>query len=394
MTERNTEDRSGGIGERIRNARKLSGLSQKELAQLSGVSLSWIRKLEQGEYNETRIETLRQLAAALGTPTTALMGPRPDTGADDTQDMWTPTREALLSPQPAAAPEPGSQRGLASAITAAVKLYHDNRYETLAQVLPALIGEARDAAPLLRSQAYQLAGSIMTQTRQREAARIALDQSVADAASTGEMLEAGTAVITQCWLMLTQGRFEEVRHLASDWSDRIEPRFSAATNRELSVWGWLLLRGSAAAVRDNRPDEADDMMRLAEAAAVAAGGERGSYKMYWTTFGVSTVRMKSAENAVVGGRPDVALKIARRVPSGLRPTSDNRNRHLLDVAEAHRQMKNYDESFDVLRQLRGEAPAWLAEQPMARTVLGRLVRRRRTPPPEMREMAGAIRLEL
>lgn len=77
---------------------------------------------------------------------------------------------------------------------------------------------------------------------------------------------------------------------------------------------------------------------------MAADGERGSYRMYWTAFGRSTVLMKHAENAVVDGRTDVALRIARQVPPGLRPTSDNRNRHLLDVAEAHRELKHYDDS--------------------------------------------------
>jgi len=382
------------IGARLREARKRKGLSQRELSQLSGVSLSWVRKLEQGEYAETRVETLRKLAVALEIPTTALMGPRPEVGDDGTDDLWLPVRETLLSPQAVTALETGTQRGLADAVTAAVRLYHDNRYDTLSRVLPSLINEAQDAAPLLRSQVYQLAGSIMVQTGQRDAARVALDRSVADASSTGEMLEAATAVITQCWLLLTERRFEDVRHLATEWADLVEPRFSAATTRELSVWGWLLLRGSAAAIRDNRPGEAAEMMRLANAAAVAAGGERGAYKMYWTTFGPATVTMKRVENAVIDGRPDVALRLARQVPAGLRPTSDNRNRHLLDVAESHFQLKHYDDSFGVLQQLRGEAPAWLAEQRMARTVLGNLIQRRRMLPAEMREMAGAVRLDL
>lgn len=382
------------IGARLRDARKLRGLTQRDLSRLSGVSLSWIRKLEQGEYEQTRIETLRKLAVVMEIPTTALLGSHPDPGAERSPGMWLPTRDALLSPASATVPEPATPRGLADAVTAAVKLYHDNRYEALSQVLPSLISEAEDAAPLLRSQVYQLAGSVMVQTRQRDAARVALDRSVDDAVATGDMLAAATAVITQCWLLLTEGRFEDVRHLAASWADQVEPKLSTATTRELSVWGWLLLRGSAAAIRDNRPGEAADMMRLASAAAAAAGGERGAYQMYWTTFGPATVTMKRAENAVVDGRPDVALRLARQVPPGLRPTSDNRNRHLLDVAEAHFELKNYDESFGVLQQLRGQAPAWLAEQHMARTVLEKLIQRRRTLPAEMRDMATAVRLDL
>lgn len=136
------------------------------------------------------------------------------------------------------------------------------------------------------------------------------------------------------------------------------------------------------------------MMRLAEAAAVATGRERGGYHAYWTTFGPATVAMKRVENAVVDGRPDVALRLARRVPPGLRPTSDNRNRHLLDVAAAHLELRHYDDAFGVLYGLSREAGPWLTEQRMARDLTGSLVSRRRTLTPDMRQLADAVRLPL
>lgn len=182
--------------------------------------------------------------------------------------------------------------------------------------------------------------------------------------------------------------------MAASWADRVEPRLSQATNPEISTWGWLLLRGSAAAIRDNRPDEAADMMRLAEAAAIAGGHERGGYRQYWTNFGPATVAMKRVENAVVDGRPDVALRLAARVRQGLRPTSDNRNRHLLDVAAASTELRRYDDAVGVLVQLHGEAGPWLAEQRMARDILGRIVHRRRTLTPDMRDLAEAIQVPL
>jgi transcriptional regulator with XRE-family HTH domain len=388
-------DRSTGIGDRLRSVRKRRGLSQAELAELSGVSLSLIRKLEQGERGDVRVETLRKLAAAMEVATTTLIGQPPEPVPEGQPDaIWVPSREAILHPQPGTAPEPVTDRGLSDALTAAVGLYHDNEYDRLALALPRLLTDAEDTSPLLRSRVYQLAGSVMVQTRQRDAAKVALDRSLADAQAAGDLLDAASAVITMCWLLLLERRFEEVRHLAAEWADRVEPRISAATTRELSVWGWLLLRGSAAAIRDNRPGEAADMMRLAQAAAVAAGREMGGYRMYWTTFGPSTVAMKRVENAVVDGRPDVALRLARQVPQGLRPTSDNRNRHLLDVSAAHLDMHHYDEALGVLDRLRHEAGPWLAEQGMARRLLAQIIDRRRTLTPEMRELAGAVRLEL
>jgi hypothetical protein len=218
---------------------------------------------------------------------------------------------------------------------------------------------------------------------------------MADAEITGSDLDAASTVITMCWLLLVEGQLEQVRNLAAGWADRIEPRLSSATIPEISAWGWLLLRGSAAAIRDNRPGEAADMMRLAEAAAVAAGPEsRGGYRMYWTTFGPATVAMKRTENAVVDGQPDMALRLAARIPEGLRPTSDNRNRHLLDVSAAHAQLRQYDEAVEVLKRLQAESGPWLAQQRMARDILGGIVQRRRSLTQDMRDLAEAVRLPL
>ena len=55
-------------------------------------------------------------------------------------------------------------------------------------MLPRLLSDAENAPPLLRSQAYQLAGSVMVQTRNRDAARIALNRSLADAEATDDLL--------------------------------------------------------------------------------------------------------------------------------------------------------------------------------------------------------------
>jgi transcriptional regulator with XRE-family HTH domain len=388
---------SSSPGDRIREARKRRGLTQRELADASGLSLSAVKKIEQGVLDSLRLETARRLAVALGVPTLAIVDPAlPEPPGTANGDIWAATREALLSPQEKARiSERATERGTADALLAVVKLYHDNKYDHLARVLPALLRDSRDTSPLLRSRVMQLAGSVMTQTRQHDAAHTALTQSMADAEITGSDLDAASTVITMCWLLLVEGQLEQVRNLAAGWADRIEPRLSSATIPEISAWGWLLLRGSAAAIRDNRPGEAADMMRLAEAAAVAAGPEsRGGYRMYWTTFGPATVAMKRTENAVVDGQPDMALRLAARIPEGLRPTSDNRNRHLLDVSAAHAQLRQYDEAVEVLKRLQAESGPWLAQQRMARDILGGIVQRRRSLTQDMRDLAEAVRLPL
>ncbi|WP_063060950.1 helix-turn-helix domain-containing protein [Nocardia sienata] len=380
------------LGERLQSLRKRRGFTQRELAEAAGVSLSLIRKIEQGERDDARIDTLRRLAVALGRPLATLLGPTPappEPAAGANVALWAPTREALTSPTDDAEPAPGLEAALAHA----TRLYHDNEYDQLARVLPRLVRESHTAAPLLRSRVLQLAGSILIQTRQPDSARLALDHSLSDAESTGNVLDAASAVITLCWLLIVERRFDQVRNLATRWADRVEPRLSVATGREISTWGWLLLRGSAAAVRDNRPDEAEDMMRLAAAGAVAMRPERAPYHQYWTTFDPATVAMKRVENAVIDDRPDLALRLAREIPPDLRPTSDNRNRHLLDVATAQLELQRYDNAFEVLAKLSCEARPWFVEQRSAGDILSRIITKRRTLTSEMRELADMIRLE-
>ncbi|SUA73294.1 anaerobic benzoate catabolism transcriptional regulator [Nocardia otitidiscaviarum] len=384
-----------GIGARLQSVRRRRGLTQKELAQAAGVSVSWVRKIEQGEREDVRIDSLRRFAVALECPLTALLGPNPSPpeGSGEGNALWLPTRDAIAAPVPATEPDPVASRSLGESLAAAVTLYHNNEYETLARMLPRLIEDSKTATPLMRSRVLQLAGSVMVQTRQPKTARAALEQALADAEATGNVLDAASAIITLCWLLLVERQFEQVRELAVAWADRVEPRLSVASTQEISTWGWLLLRGSAAAIRDNRADEADEMMRLAQAAAIAVRPKSVGYHQYWTTFDPATVAMKRVENAVVDDRPDLALRLARDVPTSLRPTSDNRNRHLLDVVSAHVELRRYDAGFEILQRLSREARPWLVEQRMAKDLLGRIIGRRRTLTADMRELSDLMRLE-
>jgi hypothetical protein len=88
------------------------------------------------------------------------------------------------------------------------------------------------------------------------------------------------------------------------------------------------------------------------------------------------------------------LRIAGTIPAtGLLPTSNNRNRHLLDVAGAHVKMHDYAQAVGVLTQVRHDSPQWLPHQRLARDILGQIIARRRTLTPEMRELAEFISLE-
>lgn len=385
------------IGERLREIRKRRGLSQRELATESGVSLSTVRKIEQGDYGAPRMETARALAVALGVPTTQLLAAHETPGATPAVvDRWAPVRAALDTPPTGPTDAPPTVTGVRAAVAAAMPLAAGDRLDELAEVMPVLL---RDAAAVaddpagLRVHAglLGLAGWMLVQTRQFDAADSALDRALASAADD---LAAAAAVSTRCWLLLRRGRIAEAAALAEQWADRIEPRMSKATPAELAAWGWLLLRAAAAADRDGRPDDAAGMLRLAGSAA-AAVGDQPVPGGFLRAFDARTVQLKGAEHAMISDRPDEVLRLSASISwEGMRPTSNNRNRNKLDQANARVQLRQYAAAVDTLEEVWQAAPQWLPHQPYARDILSRVIEHRRTLTPRMRVLADATGLPL
>ncbi|GAA2657678.1 hypothetical protein GCM10010412_028550 [Nonomuraea recticatena] len=361
---------------------------------MAGVSKSLVTKLERGIYPEVRLHTVRKIASALHVTTGYLVGGKGDTEHEAEPDRapWAQTYRALLGLLPQPEEEP-TVDGVLGSLTALRPLLADNRYSDIAELLPPLLRDAQALNGIGRaahSRVLNTTGWVLTQTRQFSMAEPTLHRAI-DLAD--DRMDAAAAVNTLVWLHLRQGHLEEARSLATRWADDIEPRFSRATTVELTVWGRLLLGISNAAVRDNRPGEADDAIKLARAAATRIGHETLSDTSTTRTFGPITVSMIAAENAAIMDKPDRVLAIAERIPAQVPYAhSASRNRHRLDVAAALSATKQYDESFTVVQDLNRIAPEWLRTQRYGRDIVAGLVQRRRTLSPSMRQLADAVGL--
>lgn len=378
------------IGTRIREIRKRRGLTQRELSHASGVSLSLIRKLEQGEVQDTRLETAHRLARSLRVPTSRLIH-RGDTSPPSVSEPWRPLQRAIEHPAVSPEEEPGLD-GLIASLPELRKAYFDNQLADVSALIVPLLREAdalgdEPGARSLRAHLLQIAGSVLTQARQFDAAETALSRALD---TSTDRLRAASVVTTWTWLLVRQGRLEEARQLSARWADDMEPRLSRATSEELAAWGWLLLQTSAASLRDNRPGEAEDAMRLARAASVLTGRElpRGNARL--ATWGPVTVAYKKAERGVVLDRPDEVLETASRLEATGQAVSTEYFRHRVDVARAHTMLRQYGEAVDVLSAVHSQAPQWLALQRSARDVMADVIAHRRTLTPEMRSLADAI----
>lgn len=254
--------------------------------------------------------------------------------------------------------------------------YHADRYDDLASFLPALVrsahwhvdgyrGEAQQNDALrTRADVVGLAGRYLIQIRAHDLALIAMHVSLKDALEIGDMPLAAAAISGQAHAMLRQGRLAEVERLCIEAAEELEPQLSKATPDQLAAWGWMLLRASAAAARNNRPEEAREYHGVATGAAAPLRREHRTVD--YKTFGPLTVALKGVENALIGGDPSKAIELSNPLEQSRDMTPEEWNRHLLDRACAYVQVGDPDRAMDTLHEVQARSPHWLRYQQLAR----------------------------
>jgi transcriptional regulator with XRE-family HTH domain len=269
------------LGDRVREARKRRGLTQRELAAASGVSVSLVRKLEQGDYGGLRLETAHRLAVALGVTTSVLVSPCGDAEAEPgSADGWDPVARAVRGDHDGEPDDEPGIGGLRDTLSGAAEVFLASRYDELRGMLPLLLRDAdalvrvsaaRDQARArqVRSEVRQLAASMLAQVGQFGPAGEAIELAAGDAGDDLTMLSAADG---KCFVLLRQGRLAECAGTAADYAGRCEPAMTADPE-DLAVWGRLMLKAAGAAARDNRPDDARDALRLARMAAAGWAGK-------------------------------------------------------------------------------------------------------------------------
>ncbi|GAA0934188.1 helix-turn-helix transcriptional regulator [Nonomuraea longicatena] len=399
-------------GARLRELRKRRGLTQEDLAEMANLSVPVIKKIEQG--GTARMETFRQIAKVLGVTTVWFVAagpPRPtaDNG-DDT--VLAAIRSAITPPigfdgTPILGTADHDDVALSRLVDAAAavnRVYHADRYEDLAYLLPALIrsanyhvahldGAERTQARRTRSAVLALSGRYLIQIRAHDLALLTLQDATRDAVAAGDQALAASAMSGQAWAMLRQGRFDEVERLCSSVADQIEPRMSTATPDELSAWGWMLMRASAGAIRNNRSGEAAEYLSLAKAAGARLGHEHALGGQ--NTFGPLTAALQEPENAMIEGRPDKALEAMDALPRDVgRTDSSTYNRARLDRARALVRVGNTEKATEVMTQLRRQHGEWLQYQQSARDVTEEIVQSRtRSLSTDQRELVDFLDLD-
>ena len=85
------------LGEHVRNIRKKRGITLKELAEKTGLSIGYISQIER-DLTDPSLSTLRKLSAALDIPTYLFMGGQPDNPSGGYVDSLPAQFQCTVSP--------------------------------------------------------------------------------------------------------------------------------------------------------------------------------------------------------------------------------------------------------------------------------------------------------
>lgn len=375
------------LGQRIVVLRRRRDMKQRELAEAAEVSVDVIRKLEQGQRQSARLETLTALANALDAPLAELVGKLRGlaVGAEDSEVLHL--RQAVLGIAPLADVQPPAVAVLNDVVAGLWRLYWSGRYAQLARELPSMINTARvavgdagdaerAAACAVLSELLQLTGSLLAHLAHEDLAHVALHGAGHAAESAGDELLYAAHQATRAWVLTRQGLWIEAEHLAVSAAAVVEPRLSSASLDQVAVWGELLRYAATALARSARHSEAAEMLELLRAAAARMGGDRPT-RYLGMAFGPTVVAMRAVDTAISAEKYRQALELAARVehPDNVPPALHAR--YLLNVAWAQMSDWRSTDAVATLRRAESLAPEALAHQTIARTIIAELLPRRR-----------------
>ncbi|AFU62029.1 putative XRE regulator [Streptomyces phage phiHau3] len=378
------------LGDRLARLRRMADLTQEALAELSGVSVDVVKKLEQKRKHSARLPTLHALAKGLGVELTALLGDPP--GVPSTGEVDPPQlvalRRAVSPPMFAPPPEPTDTERLTvpllrREIADAWTLYHDAEFGRLMTALPGIVNDARFTASVgsaderaagqaALGKSLQLAGHLAIRLGKVDLALAALERAMTAAEQSSDPLLPSMISNSVAWNYQRQNRLDDATTLAVYAADRVEQE-QTETAESVRVWGGLVMSAATSAARSGDYTTASDMMTTAEKATrrLSRLPPPVDGKLV-SVFSRSSVRIERVRLAVQHERPDEALQLAK----GMRLSADTppswRTWLLLDVARAHTDLGQAEDAVKALVRLREIAPGWMRHHTLAVAIVSDL----------------------
>jgi transcriptional regulator with XRE-family HTH domain len=380
-----------GLGENVARIRKARNLSQEELAASAGVAVDTVARIERGERQTTRTATLNKLARALGVEPSILLGILPPPHEPANNDVADLRKALTTSTEIPGLTDFSDLREtiplseLRGSLAYAWQAYIAGRHTELLHTLPVLLADARrlvheakgarlNTAYSVLSGAYRMGAGTAGRFGLDDLAFIAAERAV-QAARLSDDPDIGIAVSTRylVWVLVRQGRTAEAEKVAVRMAERVEPRMSDRNTRALGVFGNLLFNAASAALRSERPERANELLRVAQAAAVRSGRDEISEA---GIFGPHIAAIQGVDHAVKIGDPETALRLADTVPAANGPVPAFWEAgHRIHLASAAAELRQERRALTLLAQARDLAPDWVRYQPLGAAVMREIVDR-------------------
>ncbi|MFI2282091.1 helix-turn-helix domain-containing protein [Nocardia beijingensis] len=375
-----------GIGERTARARKLTRLTQQQLAQKANVSVSLLRKVERG-VRPASPAFITAVAEALGVNIEDLTG-QPYTPVRDDAGAHATIRELrrrilAFNDEPLTAPT--TLEELTAALHRVQESRRRGRYGDHTAELPDVIhglhalvadapsGHRRESIYSTLAYAYNSASSIAYRYGYLDLAGLAAERCVWAAERSGDPAWPIAAEYHRALILLYSGayagglRIIERAHIASEQLP--------STPEVLAVRGALHLRGSVLSARALDAETADAHLREARRLGEAIGANR--YQEYGTGFQLPNVAIHSV--AVPVELSDGATAVARaeqiRLPASVTPS--RAGHHWIDVSRAWLLHGDKQRALASLHQARRIAPGLTRNHPQVHETVRVLANTRR-----------------
>jgi transcriptional regulator with XRE-family HTH domain len=383
------------IGERLRLLRRYRGLTQVELAWLTGVSPALVSMYETGQVSLDRRSTVAKLAAALRVSETDLTGGPPHLGTDPQQSgphEGIPALRIALQTNSLARPATDRARPaaeLAREVRAIEALYQDCDYLAIGQRLPAVIDELHvRACPAGGEPDQELALAVLIEACMQakgtaaalgyaDLSHVAALRAEEAAQLLGDPAALGKAAFLRVLSVPRQpASWDRALVMAEDAAGALEPR--ARNTEAVCVLGMLTLSAALAAAVLQRGPAADHWLSESESLAARVPDDMPGN---WMSFGTTNVAVWKTALAVERGEGGGTMtELAGSIPPAkiAAAPSGRRASFYADIGRGlARDPKTRAEAVRWLRRAENAAPQRIRNSPPAREAVTFLLQRSR-----------------
>ncbi|WP_371590889.1 helix-turn-helix domain-containing protein [Streptomyces sp. NBC_00470] len=379
-------------GENIAVLRKTRGMGQTKLARLSGLSLSYLSKLETGQRPVTP-PVAAAVSQALHVTPARIFG-QPFMGPVEQSDLLNELRTTVRRHTLPREDVPPTAE-LSQALFKAATLRADTRYLELLRILPKLLGQSTAMAITAGgdatawgqvADAYGCAYAVAHRLGHSDLADMIVARQAWAAQQTWNPDAEAAAAWNEAGTYQSAGQYEDGLAIIERAISRYESAGGGSTPARSAILGSLHLRGVVLASRHKDSGATSDHLTRAK---TFAGAIEQDVVLHNLTFGQGNTALYELAAHIELGQLDDATSMSGPLmaapPSWLKP---NRiGRLYIDVARAKLMKKDHQGAEDALKGAFRVAPQMAAVHPMAREVLRVLFVLHQRTKPDLMSMA-------